>query len=100
MNNLGLSANSLEQITRIINSFDFVSKAVIFGSRAKGTYKKYSDIDICLYGELDAFDAEKVRSALDDLNLIYEFDVLSYSDITNTALCEHVDRIGVEIYEK
>jgi len=98
MNDLGLSAVNLEQINRLISSFEFVTKAVIFGSRAKGTHKKYSDIDICLFGKLNSFDAERVKSELNDLNIIYEFDVLSYNDIKNSVLREHIDRVGVEIY--
>ena len=98
MDKYGISERNLAQIIDIIAGFDFVEKAVIFGSRAKGTQRKYSDIDICLFGNLDSFKAEKVRAALDELNVIYEFDVLSYNNISNEALIEHIDRVGKTIY--
>ncbi|MDR2546599.1 MAG: nucleotidyltransferase domain-containing protein [Lachnospiraceae bacterium] len=95
MNKFGISDNAFTQIIDTMNSFDFISKAVIFGSRAKGTHKKYSDVDICVFGKMDVFDAEKIKSALDELNVIYEFDVVNYESITTVAFREHIDRVGV-----
>jgi len=100
MSNFGLSDNSFTQIVNTISSFSFVSKAVIFGSRAKGTQKKYSDVDICIFGKIDAFDAERVKSALEELNVIYEYDVVAYDSITSTALREHIERVGITFFER
>jgi predicted nucleotidyltransferase len=99
MDNLGLSEKNLKLISETISSFSFVERAVVFGSRAKGMHKKYSDVDICLFGEMEALDAQRVESALDDLNVIYEFDVVSYGEIMDDALKEHIDRVGVEFYK-
>jgi len=100
MANLGISDEAMRKITDVIASFTFVIRAVIFGSRAKGNYKKYSDVDICLFGEIDAFQAERVRGSLNELNVIYEFDVVAYNNIKTTALREHIDRVGIEIFTR
>ena len=99
MDKFGISDVHLKQITKVISSFPSVTRALIFGSRAKGNYKKYSDVDICLFGEIDAFCAEKVREALNELGLIYEFDVISYNETKSAELLEHIDRVGLELYK-
>lgn len=77
-----------------------IQKAVVFGSRAKGNHTPYSDVDIALYGDIDLLEVENVSCDLDDLPLIYKFDVIAYSLVKNAALREHIDRVGVVIYEK
>ncbi len=53
MNNHGLSKENVQIIKRIIsNCIKNVEKVALFGSRAKGTFKKYSDIDLVLYGDV------------------------------------------------
>lgn len=37
---------------------------------------------------------------LDDLPLPYKFDVIALSNISNTALLEHIERIGIDFYNK
>ena len=44
--NFGLSVNAIEWITRVLKVFPEIEEAIIFGSRAKGTEKPGSDIDI------------------------------------------------------
>jgi hypothetical protein len=34
------------------------------------------------------------------LPLIYKFDVLAYNELKNQSLREHIDRVGVEIYNE
>lgn len=47
----GLSDATLLRITETLARFPAVERAVLFGSRAKGTHKLGSDIDLALYGE-------------------------------------------------
>lgn len=101
MNNqdFGLKAGDLEQIIAVISQFPVI-EAIIFGSRAKGTYKNGSDIDLALKGEhLDSVVVRQISYRLnDELNLPYMFDVLNYHTLTNPALIEHIDRVGKSIY--
>jgi len=90
----------MKAITDLLGTFGFVSKALVFGSRAKGNHRKYSDVDICLFGEMGDLDAEKVRSGLNELNLIYDFDAVDYGRIKTPALREHIDRVGIVVYER
>jgi len=77
-----------------------IQKAVLFGSRANGDHTPYSDVDIVLYGNVDFLEVENIICDLDDLPLIYKFDVVAYNLVKNAALREHIDRVGVVIYER
>jgi len=100
MTSFGLKQEVIEQIKVVIARCSKVTRAVIFGSRAKGNYKKYSDIDICLFGKVSSEEAEWVRSELDELNVIYEFDVVSFEEVKSDELKEHIVRCGVEFYSR
>ena len=100
MNNLGLEQSVTEKICGVFKNNDKIDRAAVFGSRAKGNYKKYSDIDIALWGNLDILDAQHIAEELDELPLIYKFDVAADSKIKSSELREHIDRVGVVIYDK
>ncbi|GHU53966.1 hypothetical protein FACS1894132_07670 [Clostridia bacterium] len=91
----GLSKKQLLLISEKLKS-ENVKKAVIFGSRAKGNYRLNSDIDIAVFG---VSNLGKLISELDELPLPYKFDVVSYENIYHGPLREHIDRVGVIIYE-
>jgi len=46
----GLTEADINCIRTAIEQFPEIEEAVIFGSRAKGTYKKASDIDLAIKG--------------------------------------------------
>ncbi len=98
MNSLGLSDEQLTLIQNTIAQCPRVTKAVVFGSRAKGNFKKYSDVDIALFGDLEPRDSSHIELELEELPIIYKFDVLWYNELKNEQLKEHIDRIGKVIY--
>jgi uncharacterized protein len=97
-----LDTLSSETITKAIASFPEVEKAVLFGSRAKGTNKPGSDIDIAIKGEKCSIEIAWRLNALlnEELPLPYFFDIVHYESITNQALKQHIDRVGKVIYLK
>ena len=44
-----------------------ITTVKIFGSRAKGTHAPYSDVDIAIWGNVDALQAEAIAAELDEL---------------------------------
>lgn len=97
----GLSESEINIIRECLSKYPEIEKATIFGSRAKGNFKKGSDVDIALYGKKVTLDT--VTSVNYQLNevapLIYFFDIVIYNDIETKELKEHIDRVGVEIYK-
>jgi predicted nucleotidyltransferase len=90
----GLSENIVIKINEVLKQFPAVEKAVIYGSRAKGNFKSSSDIDIALKGKIDLQVLSRITLKLDDLLLPYKFDLSIYNHIANSALIDHIDRIG------
>ncbi len=97
----GLEQNIILKIVDVFSSFPEVEEAILYGSRAKGTYKDASDIDITLKGEkLNLTILNKINWQLDDLMLPYTFDLSIYHRISNNDLLEHIERVGKNLYIK
>lgn len=98
----GLSEADIEYIVGVIAKYKEIKKAVIFGSRAKGNYKAGSDIDIAIYGEDITIDTiSSLHSLLEDESpLPYLFDIVDYTHLVHKELKEHIDRVGIVIYER
>lgn len=71
--------------------------AWLFGSRAKGTARPASDIDLALEGPEDPLVTAAVEGELDELPLPYRFDVVSVATIRSQALLDPIARVGVRI---
>ena len=97
----GLTDTQLEQIQRVLATIPRVEQAVLFGSRAKGTFKPGSDIDLALKGnDIPFSDLLLADNALDDLDFPYFFDLVLYRHINEPALREHIDRVGMTVYSR
>ena len=81
-----------------------VGMAVLYGSRAKGCYRKGSDIDLTLMASsaqlLDLETIYQIEEALDDLMLPYSFDLSVFAEIENQNLVDHIQRVGVIFYQR
>lgn len=97
----GLSATTLAKVARVLARFPEVERAVLFGSRAKGTHKRGSDIDIALVGEaLDWRMVGKIYDALDDLLLPHRFSLVHHGAGTDPDVAAHIARVGITIFER
>ena len=81
---------------------DEIEKAVLFGSRAMGNYKKGSDVDIAIIGkDVSRSIVYKIEDYLNEVYpLPYFFDINHYNEITNENLINHIDNEGKIIYIK
>lgn len=102
MQKFGLEENVLQEIISIFKKYEEIEIAKIFGSRARGDYRKASDIDIALFGnKLTNEINTKVFYDIDDLYLPYKIDLINFNSIgTNNTIRENILREGVEIYAK
>lgn len=99
--NHGLSQKTVVAIQGALAAFPEVERAVIYGSRAKGNYKRGSDIDLTLIGpEVSDRVMSRIYWELDDLLLPYKIDLSRFSDLRNEALIDHILRVGLPIYER
>ena len=99
MDSFGLPNGVIEKIIHKLAEFSLIESVKIYGSRALGNYWRGSDIDLALFGKCGSI-LGKIITELDELPLPYKFDVLAYEQITNLELKEHIERIGILIYQK
>ena len=91
----GLPEEVYNLIKKIINNnpkYNFK----LFGSRAKGTYKNNSDIDLAVFENVNKEDEFKIRNELDKLDIIYKIDLVFVSEKTKKELLESIILEGVD----
>ncbi|MFZ2633020.1 MAG: nucleotidyltransferase domain-containing protein [Desulfosalsimonadaceae bacterium] len=97
----GLKEEVIKKINDVFAAYPQIEKAILYGSRAKGNFKKGSDIDLTLDGAgLNIFVINKILIEIDDLLLPYTFDISIFNQINNPDLIHHIERVGVVFYEK
>jgi len=98
----GISIDANKNISEVLENSSWVEKAILYGSRAKGNYKTGSDIDISLHSseKIETITFNRLEIALDDLSLPWHIDLSLYSSIDNESLKEHIDRVGLIIFQR
>lgn len=101
-NVFGLAERDLAYIIAVVGEFPEIRKAVVFGSRAKGNYKKGSDIDIAIFGEGISFSTiASLHDRLEEKSpMPYFFDIVDYTHSTHQELKQHIDRAGKIILDR
>lgn len=98
----GLKEATIHRICAVLARYPQVERAMLYGSRAKGNYKRGSDIDLTLVGgsDLTLNTLYKIMRELDDLLLPYIIDLSILKDISDPDVIAHIQRVGVTFYEK
>ena len=99
--NHGLSDETILKLQLLFSKYNVIEEVILYGSRAMGTYREGSDIDLTVMGEdIDPILIFKIQSDYDDLLLPYKMDLSMYTSITNDELKDHIRRVGKLFYEK
>ena len=97
---IGLSAEVVTTLTEAFARFPAIEKVKLYGSRAKGNFSARSDIDLVAYGKgVDRHLISRVLMDLDDSDISYLVDLQNFHDLTNQQLIEHINRVGLVIYQ-
>lgn len=97
----GIKEEYWQRLSEIFAQIPQIEKVILYGSRVKGTYKPFSDIDITLVGEtLTHNDLLRIMNDIDDLLLPYMFDISLFHDLRNEELIEHITRRGAVVYSR
>jgi len=98
----GLKETVIEKLCKVFAKYPQVSKAVLYGSRAKGNYKNGSDIDLTLHGgaDLTLNILYKILDEIDDLLVPYTIDLSIYRTLNDPDFIDHIRRVGVIFYDK
>lgn len=89
--------DSIEQDIISIAIKNDIKKLILFGSRARGDFKRTSDIDLAVEGgNISAF----VVQVDEEVSTLLEFDIINLDGRVQKELLESIRREGVLLYEK
>jgi uncharacterized protein len=99
--NTGLSELDISKINAVFSRNQNIERVILYGSRALGTFKPASDIDLTCIGEnISLSQLQEIENELDDLLLPYKIDLSLFKSIGNPDLIEHIKRVGKPFYKK
>lgn len=97
----GLDQTVINDLRRVFSKYPSIEKVILYGSRAMGTYRRGSDIDIALFGEnLSNQTIFDIQEEIEALYLPYSFDISIWERIENEDLLDHIKRVGKVFYER
>jgi len=104
LKNCGLKPSVIQLIQNTLANFPEIKRVILYGSRAIGNYRTGSDIDLTILLNAGFSPSmtllNKISLALDDLDLIYTFDLSFMSEITNKNLINHINQFGLVFYAR
>ena len=101
MNQHGISPEWQDIIKHTLRPFaDKIEKVGLFGSRATGTFKANSDIDMVIYGNLAEADIDRLWTLLDDSALPVKVDANAYNLIDYDPLKQHIDKTMLVLFDR
>lgn len=96
MDETGIRPTVLDEIRKLAEKYD-VNKVILFGSRARGDFKRTSDIDLAAEG------GDITRFSLDvneETSTLLEYDIVDLGRDIEQELRDSIRREGKVIYEK
>lgn len=96
MEDNGIKSVVIKEIRNFAQKYG-VDTVILFGSRARGDYKRVSDIDLAVKG------GDLVRFALDvqeETSTLLKFDVVNLDGSIQEELRDSIEKEGKILYEK
>ncbi|MFA5205965.1 MAG: nucleotidyltransferase domain-containing protein [Lentisphaeria bacterium] len=89
----------LERLNRVFRRFSGVRRVLLFGSRATGSAKRVSDVDLAVEAPaMSDLEWGEFHAALDDAPIILELDVIRLDRLPAGSLAEAIRREGIPVY--
>ena len=96
MNETGINRKVIEEIRQLARQYN-VNKVILFGSRARGDFRRTSDIDLAVEG------GDFPRFSLDieeETSTLLEYDIVNLDEEIQQELRDSIRREGRVLYEK
>lgn len=96
MDNTGLRPEVVESVRELAQKYH-IAKVILFGSRARGDYRKTSDIDLAVSG------GDVIRFALDveeETPTLLKYDIVNLDGVVQKELLASIEKEGKVLYEK
>lgn len=96
MNETGIRPQIIQEIKELAQKYR-IQKVILFGSRARGDYRKASDIDLAVSGGNIAAFALDVE---EETTTLLKYDVVNLDGSVQKELLDVIEKEGVMLYEK
>lgn len=96
MNDTGINPKVIRQIRDMAEQYG-IKKVLLFGSRARGDFKRTSDIDIAVTGgDFERF----VLDVDEETSTLLEYDIVNLDREMQDELRDSIEKEGIVLYEK
>ncbi|MGG5255143.1 nucleotidyltransferase family protein [Neobacillus sp. SM06] len=100
-NDTGISLKFLQELRQFCCENTMIDKVILFGSRARGDYRKTSDIDLAIFTNHASHQQQNViHHSINEMSTPLKIDVLFFDRLTKAKLKSNILNEGVIIYEK
>ncbi|OJS99789.1 nucleotidyltransferase domain-containing protein [Marinobacter nauticus] len=94
----GLPSRVINGLKALFEKYPEIEQVTLYGSRAKGNYRRNSDIDLMLTAPTLSWQRfNNLELEIDDLLLPWKVDLALQHHVENQDLLEHVERVGVRV---
>lgn len=94
MKKIALTAQEFKIVADIMKKWP---KTVVFGSRIKGTSRRFSDLDLCIKEPITDYEYESLQEAFEESDLPFRVDLVEYNKVDETFKAA-IDRQGVPLF--
>jgi predicted nucleotidyltransferase len=97
----GLSASQLALLRKILApSAERIVRVDLFGSRAQGTHRPSSDIDLAIHGNLTTQEIARLAGQFQESSLPVAVDAVAYERVNYSPLKAHIDRVAKTLFSR
>lgn len=75
-----IDKNDKEVLLDILSKYPY--RFYVYGSRVKGSSKRYSDIDICTLDNITSKEIYAIKEALEESNITIKVDLVSVAELS------------------
>ena len=79
---------------------DSIDRVAVCGSRALGTARPASDIDLALFGTLSEAEAARIWTLFDQSALAVNVDIADYSRLAPSSFKRHIDAVAKTLFTR
>jgi len=79
MTNLLMEKEDYDILKSILQKYPY--KFYAYGSRVKGTAKKYSDLDLCYQDDIAGYEVEEIKEQLEKSDLSFVVELVSWKSM-------------------
>ena len=96
MERTGIRSQVLQEIAALAQKYG-IQRVILFGSRARGDYRRASDIDLAVTGgDMDGF----ALAVDEETSTLLEYDVVNLDGVVQEDLKKNILEEGKLLYEK